>query len=105
MFDEYFNPPPIAVYPVQEAVAPRAEVLAESPVSTSIDQDAPSINSTSDGSSSNMRLIHTPLEHIGRWNKDHPITNVIGDPSRLSSLENNYTLTPCGVILMPSKLQ
>ncbi|GKC74292.1 hypothetical protein Tco_1120175 [Tanacetum coccineum] len=42
MFDEYFNPPPIVVSPVQEADAPRAEVLADSPVSTSIDQDAPS---------------------------------------------------------------
>ncbi|GJR32218.1 retrovirus-related pol polyprotein from transposon TNT 1-94 [Tanacetum coccineum] len=42
MFDEYFNPPPIAVSPVQEAVAPRAEVLDDSPVSTSIDQDATS---------------------------------------------------------------
>ncbi|GJX77063.1 copia protein [Tanacetum coccineum] len=38
MFDEYFNPPTIA--------------------------------------------LHTPLEHIGRWTKDHPIANVIGDPSR-----------------------
>ncbi|GJU58465.1 hypothetical protein Tco_1236231 [Tanacetum coccineum] len=36
MFDEYFNPPTIAVSPVQEAAAPRAEVLA------SINQDAPS---------------------------------------------------------------
>ncbi|GJT10902.1 retrovirus-related pol polyprotein from transposon TNT 1-94 [Tanacetum coccineum] len=42
MFDEYFNPPTIDVSPVQEAAAPRAEVLADSPVSTSIDQDAPS---------------------------------------------------------------
>ncbi|GJS33771.1 retrovirus-related pol polyprotein from transposon TNT 1-94 [Tanacetum coccineum] len=42
MFDEYFNPPKISVSPVQEATAPRAEVLADSPVSTSIDQDAPS---------------------------------------------------------------
>ncbi|GJV10376.1 retrovirus-related pol polyprotein from transposon TNT 1-94 [Tanacetum coccineum] len=38
MFDEYFNPTPIDVSPVQEAAAPRAEVLADSPVSTSIDQ-------------------------------------------------------------------
>ncbi|GJW97612.1 retrovirus-related pol polyprotein from transposon TNT 1-94 [Tanacetum coccineum] len=44
MFDEYFNPSPIVVSPVQEATAPRAEVLADSPVSTSIDQDAPSIS-------------------------------------------------------------
>ncbi|GKF60986.1 retrovirus-related pol polyprotein from transposon TNT 1-94 [Tanacetum coccineum] len=42
MFDEYFNPPPIAISPVQEDAAPRAEVLADSPVLTSIDHDAPS---------------------------------------------------------------
>ncbi|GJQ97051.1 integrase, catalytic region, zinc finger, CCHC-type containing protein [Tanacetum coccineum] len=42
MFNEYFNPPSIAVTPVQDAAAPRAMVLADSPVSTSIDQDAPS---------------------------------------------------------------
>ncbi|GJU17583.1 retrovirus-related pol polyprotein from transposon TNT 1-94 [Tanacetum coccineum] len=122
MFDEYFNPPPIAISPVQEAVAPRAEVLAESPVSTSIDQDVPLISipssqeqeqehspiisqgfeespkiptfhddplnespnedSTFHGSSTNVRQLHTSLEHLGRWTKDHPIANVIGDPSR-----------------------
>ncbi|GJY79321.1 hypothetical protein Tco_0485122 [Tanacetum coccineum] len=42
MFNEYFNPPTIAVSLVQEAAAPRAKVLADSLVSTSIDQDAPS---------------------------------------------------------------
>ncbi|GJT69991.1 retrovirus-related pol polyprotein from transposon TNT 1-94 [Tanacetum coccineum] len=42
MFDEYFNPPTITVSLVQEAVAPKAEVLADSPVSISINQDAPS---------------------------------------------------------------
>ncbi|GKB34401.1 retrovirus-related pol polyprotein from transposon TNT 1-94 [Tanacetum coccineum] len=120
MFDEYFNPSPIAVSPVQEASAPRAKVLADSPVSTLIDQDTPSTSiptaqeqehspiisqgfeespktptlhddpldespnedSTSHGSSSNVRQLHTPLEHIGRWTKDHLIANVIGDPSR-----------------------
>ncbi|GJY20702.1 retrotransposon protein, putative, unclassified, partial [Tanacetum coccineum] len=42
MFDEYFTPLSIDVSLVQEAAAPRVVVLAESPVSTSIDQDAPS---------------------------------------------------------------
>ncbi|GKE63244.1 retrovirus-related pol polyprotein from transposon TNT 1-94, partial [Tanacetum coccineum] len=42
MFDEYFNPPTIVVSPVQEAAALKAKVLADSLVSTSIDQDAPS---------------------------------------------------------------
>ncbi|GKG06020.1 hypothetical protein Tco_0326106 [Tanacetum coccineum] len=40
MFDEYFNPPSIVVTLVQEAAA----VLADSLVSTSIDQDAQSTN-------------------------------------------------------------
>ncbi|GJS97420.1 retrovirus-related pol polyprotein from transposon TNT 1-94 [Tanacetum coccineum] len=98
MFDEYFNPPTIVVSPVQEVVAPRAVDLADSPVSTSIDQDASSTkhhffhddplheslheDSSSQGSSSNVRQTHTPFEHLGRWTKDHPIANVIGDPSR-----------------------
>nr|GEV70341.1 retrovirus-related Pol polyprotein from transposon TNT 1-94 [Tanacetum cinerariifolium] len=44
MFDEYFNHPTIAVSPIQEAAAPRAEVLADSPLSISISQEAPSTN-------------------------------------------------------------
>ncbi|GKB46740.1 retrovirus-related pol polyprotein from transposon TNT 1-94 [Tanacetum coccineum] len=120
MFDEYFNPPTIVVSLVPVVVAPRAVDLADSPVSTSIDQDDPSTSipstqdkehssiisqgfeespktphfhddllheslnedSTSQGSSSKVRPIHTPFESLGRWTKDHPIANVIGDPSR-----------------------
>ncbi|GJR45798.1 retrovirus-related pol polyprotein from transposon TNT 1-94 [Tanacetum coccineum] len=104
MFDEYFTPPSITVSPVQEAVAPRAVDLADSPVSTSIDQDAPSLKSpktpifrddplnespheelTPQGLSSNVRQTHTPFEHLGKWTKDHPIANVIGDPSHSNS--------------------
>ncbi|GJT91510.1 retrovirus-related pol polyprotein from transposon TNT 1-94, partial [Tanacetum coccineum] len=43
MFDEYFNPPTIAVSLVLVVAAPRAVDLADSHVSTSIDQDDPSI--------------------------------------------------------------
>ncbi|GJX48034.1 retrovirus-related pol polyprotein from transposon TNT 1-94 [Tanacetum coccineum] len=120
IFDEYFNPPTIVVSLVPIVVAPRAVDLADSPVSTSIDQDASSTSipstqdqehsliisqgfeelpktphfhddplheslyedSTSQGSSSNVRPIHTPFESLGRWTKDHPIENVIEDPSR-----------------------
>nr|GEW31275.1 retrovirus-related Pol polyprotein from transposon TNT 1-94 [Tanacetum cinerariifolium] len=42
MFDEYFNPPTFDVSLVLVAAAPRATNLADSPVSTLIDQDAPS---------------------------------------------------------------
>ncbi|GKD53829.1 hypothetical protein Tco_1287216, partial [Tanacetum coccineum] len=44
--------------------------------------ESPYEDSTSQGSSSNMRQIHTPFEHLGRWTKDHLIANVIRDPSR-----------------------
>nr|GEU77995.1 putative reverse transcriptase domain-containing protein [Tanacetum cinerariifolium] len=122
MFNEYFNPPTIVVSPVPVAAAPRVVDLAGSPMSTSIDQDAPSTSilstqdqehspiisqgfkespktphfhddplheylhedSTSHGSSSNVRPIHTPFESLGRWTKDHPIANVIGVPSPMT---------------------
>ncbi|GJV36557.1 retrovirus-related pol polyprotein from transposon TNT 1-94 [Tanacetum coccineum] len=93
MFDEYFNPPTIVVSLVPVAAAPRAVDIADSHVSTSIDQDAPStsVPSTQDqehspimsqGSSSNVRPTHAPFESLGRWTKDHTIANVIRDPSR-----------------------
>ncbi|GKB42363.1 hypothetical protein Tco_0887305 [Tanacetum coccineum] len=120
MFDEYFNPPPSAISPVPVTAAPRAVDIVDSPVSTSIDQDAPSTSipsiqeqeqspiisqgveespktplfhddplheplhedSTSQGSSSNVRPSHTPFELISILTKDHPIANVISDPSR-----------------------
>ncbi|GJS12630.1 hypothetical protein Tco_0407102 [Tanacetum coccineum] len=50
MFDEYFNPPTNVVSLVLVAAAPRAVDLADSLVSTSIDQDAPStIQDVDDG--------------------------------------------------------
>ncbi|GJU15858.1 retrovirus-related pol polyprotein from transposon TNT 1-94 [Tanacetum coccineum] len=50
LFDEYFNPPTISVSTVPIAAAPKAVEIADSPVSTSIEQDAPSssIPSTQD---------------------------------------------------------
>ncbi|GKE80519.1 hypothetical protein Tco_1550519 [Tanacetum coccineum] len=103
MFDEYFNPPTIVVSLVPEAAALRAEVLADSLVSTSINQDAsstiitsshehehypiisqgfeespktptfhehplnesPHEDSTSQGSSSNMRQLHYLVDILG----------------------------------------
>ncbi|GJR49865.1 retrovirus-related pol polyprotein from transposon TNT 1-94 [Tanacetum coccineum] len=104
MFDEYFNPPTIIVSPVPVAAAPRAIDIADSPVSTSINQHTPSTkspktphfhddplheslheDSISQGSSSNVRPSYTPFKLIGRLTKDHPIANVIGDPSRFVS--------------------
>ncbi|GJT29435.1 uncharacterized mitochondrial protein-like protein [Tanacetum coccineum] len=91
MFDEYFNPPSIVVSPVQEAAAPRAEVLADSPVSTSIDQDAPSKQNLLMKTDSSRIInlcedIHTPFEHLGRWTKDHLYLKRDGDLLRSNSI-------------------
>ncbi|GKE23607.1 retrovirus-related pol polyprotein from transposon TNT 1-94, partial [Tanacetum coccineum] len=80
MFDEYFNPPSITFIPVQDVAAPRAVLLSNSPVSTSIDQDAPS---TSIPSTQEQR---TFSEHFSRWINDHPIANVIVNPSHSVSM-------------------
>nr|GEV84359.1 copia protein [Tanacetum cinerariifolium] len=86
LFDEYFNPLTIVVFIVPVVAAPRAIEIADSLVSTSIGQDAPSSSissiqdqehSTSQGSSSNVRPSHTSFELIGRLTKDHPIGKVI----------------------------
>ncbi|GJY39372.1 hypothetical protein Tco_0425736 [Tanacetum coccineum] len=37
--------------------------------------------STSQELSSNVQCSHSSLELIGKWTKDHPLANVIGDPS------------------------
>nr|GEU79484.1 retrovirus-related Pol polyprotein from transposon TNT 1-94 [Tanacetum cinerariifolium] len=44
MFDECFNPPPSAISPIQVGATPRDVDIADSPMSTSIDHDAPSTN-------------------------------------------------------------
>ncbi|GKE90784.1 retrovirus-related pol polyprotein from transposon TNT 1-94, partial [Tanacetum coccineum] len=80
MFDEYFNPPTIAASPVPVANTPKAIDLADSPVSTSIDQDDPSTSIPSTQDQEHSLIISQ--ESLGRWTKDHTIANVIGDPSR-----------------------
>nr|GEW84331.1 reverse transcriptase domain-containing protein [Tanacetum cinerariifolium] len=92
MFDEYFNPPTIAVSLVPVANAPRVVDLANSPVSMSIDQDAPSTNLTSHRSSFNVRPIHTLFKSLGRWTKDNLIANVIGDPSHFVSTRKHLQI-------------
>ncbi|GJR60409.1 copia protein [Tanacetum coccineum] len=70
MFDECFNPPSSDVSPFPVVDAPRAVEIAGSPSLTTLDQDAPS----SSTSSTNQQQQSST--------KDHPLANVIGDPSR-----------------------
>ncbi|GJV16896.1 retrovirus-related pol polyprotein from transposon TNT 1-94 [Tanacetum coccineum] len=83
MFDEYFTPPSIVVSLVQEATAPRVVVLTDSYVLTSIDQDAPSSKSTSQGSSSNVRQTHTSFEHLEPKNFKQAMT----EPSWIDAIQ------------------
>nr|GEY97009.1 putative ribonuclease H-like domain-containing protein [Tanacetum cinerariifolium] len=57
--------------------SPKTPTFHDDPLHESLHDDL-----ISQGSSLNMRQTHTPFESVGRWTKDHPIANVIGDPSR-----------------------
>ncbi|GJV28229.1 retrovirus-related pol polyprotein from transposon TNT 1-94 [Tanacetum coccineum] len=102
MFDEYFNPPSIADAPSTSIPSSQEHVQSliiskgfeESPKTPTFHDDplneSPNKDSTPQGSSSNVRQIHTPFEHLGRWTKDHPIANMIGDPSRSVSTRKQH---------------
>nr|GEV60536.1 uncharacterized mitochondrial protein AtMg00810-like [Tanacetum cinerariifolium] len=57
--------------------SPKTPIFCDDLLHESLHED-----STSQGSSFNVRQTHTPFKHLGRCTKDHPIANVIGDPSR-----------------------
>ncbi|GJW47204.1 retrovirus-related pol polyprotein from transposon TNT 1-94 [Tanacetum coccineum] len=52
----------------------KTPTIRDVPLHESLHED-----STSHGSSSNVKQIHTPFEHLGRWTKDHPRSNVKTD--------------------------
>nr|GEV29023.1 hypothetical protein [Tanacetum cinerariifolium] len=105
LFNEYFNPPPHVVSPDPATVAaPKAVDLAGSPSSTTIDQDVPSASTSptnqeiqfqvthQDPSSkettlqgfipSNLHHLNQSFDTLTKLTKNHPLENVIGDPSR-----------------------
>ncbi|GKD95832.1 hypothetical protein Tco_1379729 [Tanacetum coccineum] len=84
MFDEYFNPPSIVVSPVQEVVAPRAVVLADSLVSTFIDQDVSSISNPS-----TQEQEHSPI--ISQGFEESPKTPTFRDDPLHESLHEEST--------------
>ncbi|GJZ68731.1 retrovirus-related pol polyprotein from transposon TNT 1-94 [Tanacetum coccineum] len=102
MFNEYLNPPPCVDLQVSEVIAPEAAVSTVIPLS--VEEADPDIKvahmdntpyvdfpipepSFKESSSqvvipNNVHSVNQPPEHINKWTKDHPIDNVIGDPSR-----------------------
>nr|GEU37717.1 putative reverse transcriptase domain-containing protein [Tanacetum cinerariifolium] len=111
LFDELLTPPPSVDHLAPEVITPIAKVVAPEPVASTDNHDldvahmnndpffgfeespkTPTFcddplheslheDSTSQGSSLNMRQTHIPFESLGRWTKDHHITNMIGDPT------------------------
>ncbi|GKC67626.1 retrovirus-related pol polyprotein from transposon TNT 1-94, partial [Tanacetum coccineum] len=75
------------------ARTPQQNGFEESPKTPTFHDDplneSPNEDSTSNGSSSNVRQIHTPFKHLGRWTKDHLIANVIGDSSSSVSVKTD----------------
>ncbi|GKC81715.1 hypothetical protein Tco_1137432, partial [Tanacetum coccineum] len=75
------------------------------PLSTSIDQDAPSASTSStqeqlqspviskepnsQESSSNVQSTNLPFELLSKWTKNHPLENLIGNPSRPVSIRRH----------------
>nr|GEU99565.1 integrase, catalytic region, zinc finger, CCHC-type, peptidase aspartic, catalytic [Tanacetum cinerariifolium] len=100
MFDEYLNPPSYVDLQVPAVIALEPVVSTGTPASTTIDQDARSTSTTQTTQKTPSPVIPLsvkeadhdievqPPEHINKWTKDHPIDNVIGDPSRPVSTQH-----------------
>ncbi|GJU50624.1 retrovirus-related pol polyprotein from transposon TNT 1-94 [Tanacetum coccineum] len=50
---------------------------------------------------SNLHQVNQPFDHLRKWTKDHPLDNVIENPSRLVSTNANSKLMSCVWELVP----
>ncbi|GJV71392.1 retrovirus-related pol polyprotein from transposon TNT 1-94 [Tanacetum coccineum] len=89
MFDEYFEQSRVNE-PVPSATAVNAQVVPPgTSLSTIIAQDAPSTSASSSTSDMHHPVRHQaepnqvtqPPDHLRRWTKDHPLDNIVGNPS------------------------
>ncbi|GKB78790.1 retrovirus-related pol polyprotein from transposon TNT 1-94, partial [Tanacetum coccineum] len=94
MFNEYFNPPPSAVSLVPVADAPRAVDIVGSPSSTTIDQDAPSISTSSTNQQEQSFIISQGVEElIPNAHFDDPCHEPLHDVS--TSQESSLNVQSC----------
>ncbi|GKE43037.1 putative ribonuclease H-like domain-containing protein [Tanacetum coccineum] len=94
MFDEYLNPSPCVDLHVPAVITPEPAIsTADHDIEVSHMDNNPFVKfpipelSSEESSTqvvipSHVHSINQPPEHIKKWIKDHPIDNVIGDPSR-----------------------
>ncbi|GJZ54645.1 retrovirus-related pol polyprotein from transposon TNT 1-94 [Tanacetum coccineum] len=90
MFDDYFNPPPSAISPVQVAATPRAVDIAGSSSSTTIDLDAPSTSSSSTNQKQQSSIISQGVEEpIPNAHFDDPCHEPLYDVSTSQESSSN----------------
>ncbi|GJT59436.1 retrovirus-related pol polyprotein from transposon TNT 1-94 [Tanacetum coccineum] len=94
MFDEYFNPSTIVVSTVLVAAAPRAVDTTESPVSTSIDLDAPSTSIPSTQEQEHSLIISQGFEESPKTPHFHDDPLHEDSTSHGSSLNARPSRTP-----------
>ncbi|GKC07408.1 retrovirus-related pol polyprotein from transposon TNT 1-94 [Tanacetum coccineum] len=83
VFDEFFSPLASVASPVPVKEAPAPVESTSSPSLTTVDQDAPSPKSSSSDFIPTIVHSDAPIsEHLSKWTKDHPLKNIIGDPSK-----------------------
>nr|GEU39614.1 Gag-Pol polyprotein [Tanacetum cinerariifolium] len=106
MFDEYLEPPRVKRLVFPAIAGPVLVNSTRTPSSTTVDQDAPSPNnpfapvnndpfvnvfapepsseasSSGDVSSAESTHVSQPHHHLEKWSKDHPLDNIIGNPSQ-----------------------
>ncbi|GJT94549.1 integrase, catalytic region, zinc finger, CCHC-type containing protein [Tanacetum coccineum] len=94
LFDELLTPPPSVdclapevIAPIAEVVAPEPVVSTGSPSSTIVDQDSPSLTSSSSDVIPTVVETAAPnSKHITKWTNDHPLDNIIDELERLISI-------------------
>ncbi|GKF05419.1 retrovirus-related pol polyprotein from transposon TNT 1-94, partial [Tanacetum coccineum] len=74
---------PIISQGVEES--PKTPHFHDDPLHETLHED-----STSQGSSSNVRPSHTPLDLLGKWTMNRPLANMIGDSSRPVSIRKQH---------------
>nr|GEW64725.1 integrase, catalytic region, zinc finger, CCHC-type, peptidase aspartic, catalytic [Tanacetum cinerariifolium] len=95
MFDEYFNPPPCVVSPIQVAATPRAMDLADSPVLTLIDQDAPSTSIPSTQEQEQSLIIFQGVKESPKtpYFHDDPLHETLNEDSTFQGSSSNVRPT------------
>ncbi|GKB58482.1 retrovirus-related pol polyprotein from transposon TNT 1-94 [Tanacetum coccineum] len=80
-------PAPEVIALIAEVVAPEPAVSTGSPSSTIVDQDSPSLTSSSSDVIPTVVETAAPnSKHITKWTNDHPLDNIIDELERLISI-------------------